>query len=332
MRKFFITFLKYVLFILPFILVFKALYTCWLNGVWDFQFVSQQLISNLPFVGKTFFNIIWKEESLLYTDIIRNNQFIMELTFVGGLGGSLGRAIVETYFSNFTKVPIEGDTFMSSSNVHTMNSDSATNPGSSTSSTLPSEAAVDWLMKDVRSFTGVYIDSNKNLVDWLSRMNEQSRLFNMDKPECISPFWKLIHSHSDIVVLHFDQRIYWVNEMSKYLDQGGIDEVQIKIARKDILLKRYLDNVEKLGDKEGDIKGKFTQFYNLTNAYRNACNKEVNSMESLINENIRGSALFRNRDLKQSVNVDYAKAKKAFSDQDQILRKRWSEILNAPKK
>ena len=110
--------------------------------------------------------------------------------------------------------------------------------------------------------------------------------------------------------------------MSKYLDQGGIDEVQIKIARKDILLKRYLDNVEKLGDKEGDIKGKFTQFYNLTNAYRNACNKEVNSMESLINENIRGSALFRNRDLKQSVNVDYAKAKKAFSDQDQILRKR----------
>ena len=110
--------------------------------------------------------------------------------------------------------------------------------------------------------------------------------------------------------------------MPKYLDQGGIDEVQIKIARKDILLKRYLDNVEKLGDKEGDIKGKFTQFYNLTNAYRNACNKEVNSMESLINENIRGSALFRNRDLKQSVNVDYAKAKKAFSDQDQILRKR----------
>ena len=93
-----------------------------------------------------------------------------------------------------------------------------------------------------------------------------------------------------------------------------------------------MDNVEKLGDKEGDIKGKFTQFYNLTNAYRNACNKEVNSMESLINENIRGSDLFRNRDLKQSVNVDYAKAKKAFSDQDQILRKRWSEILNAPKK
>ena len=110
--------------------------------------------------------------------------------------------------------------------------------------------------------------------------------------------------------------------MSKYLDAEGMNEIERKIERKDFLFNKYLDDVTKLGDKEGDIKGKFTQFYNLTNAFRNAGNKEVNSMESLINENIRGSVLFKNRDLKQSVNVDYAKAKKAFSDQDQILRKR----------
>ena len=110
--------------------------------------------------------------------------------------------------------------------------------------------------------------------------------------------------------------------MSKYLDEKSIKEIQYKIQQREIFLDRYIDNVEKLGDKEGDIKGKFTQFYNLTNAFRNAGNKEVNSMESPINENIRGSVLFKNRDLKQSVNVDYAKAKKAFSDQDQILRKR----------
>ena len=110
--------------------------------------------------------------------------------------------------------------------------------------------------------------------------------------------------------------------MSKYLDEKSIKEIQYKIQQREIFLDRYIDNVEKLGDKEGDIKGKFTQFYNLTNAFRNAGNKEVNSMEPLINENIRGSVLFKNRDLKQSVNVDYAKAKKAFSDQDQILRKR----------
>jgi len=73
----------------------------------------------------------------------------MELTFVGGLGASLGRAIVETYFINFTKVPTEGETFMSSSNLNTLNSDSATQSGKSTSSITPSEA-VDRFIKDVQ--------------------------------------------------------------------------------------------------------------------------------------------------------------------------------------
>ena len=41
----------------------------------------------------------------------------MELTFIGGIGGSLGKAIVETYFNSSTKVPIEGKIFTSSSNV-----------------------------------------------------------------------------------------------------------------------------------------------------------------------------------------------------------------------
>ena len=131
----------------------------------------------------------------------------MELTFIGGLGGSLGRAIVESYFSNYIKVPTEGETFMSSSNVHTMNSDSATNLGSSTSSTGPSEA-VDIFMKDVQRFTGVFIDSNQKSVDQLIRMNEKSHLFNIDRPECVIPFWKLLHSHSDIVITHFKQRVY----------------------------------------------------------------------------------------------------------------------------
>ena len=98
----------------------------------------------------------------------------MELTFVGGVGGSLGRAIVETYFSNFIKVPTEGETFMSSSNVNTMNSDSATRSGSSggsrsgpsTSSTISQEYA-NMVIKDIQRFTGMFMNSNKLSVDTL---------------------------------------------------------------------------------------------------------------------------------------------------------------------
>lgn len=329
--NFFKNFLKYVIFILPFILVFKALYTCWLNGVWDFQFFGQQLISNLPFVGKTFFNIIWKEESLLSTDIIRHNQWIMELTFVGGLGASLGRAIVETYFINFTKVPTEGETFMSSSNLNTLNSDSATQSGKSTSSITPSEA-VDRFIKDVQEWTGVFVDSNKKSVDELTKINKHNHLFRIDHPNAIEPFWKILNSHSDIVTTHISQRTYWIEQMSMYLDDDARNKLQEKMEKKDALFNDFLVNVEKLGDKEGDIKGKYTQFFNLTNAYRRGCLKEVNSMESIILENIRGGALGKNPDLKRAVHVEYAQAKKAFSVQDEILKKRMSEILNAPKK
>ena len=120
--------------------------------------------------------------------------------------------------------------------------------------------------------------------------------------------------------------------MSMYLEDDIRNKIQEKMDRKDALFNDFLVNVEKLGDKEGDIKGKYTQFFNLTNAYRRGCLKEVNSMESIILENIRGGALGKNPDLKRAVHVEYAQAKKAFSVQDEILKKRMSEILNAPKK
>ena len=49
-------FLKYVILILPFILIFKASYSCFVKGVIDFQVFSQELISNLPFVGNRLLN------------------------------------------------------------------------------------------------------------------------------------------------------------------------------------------------------------------------------------------------------------------------------------
>ena len=135
-----------------------------------------------------------------------------------------------------------------------------------------------------------------------------------------------------MVYLYFEQRTVWVEYMSRYLDDKNRKDIQPKVDKKDQLFEDYLEKVEKLGDKEGDIKGKLTQFFNLTNGFRNAANKEVNQMESIIHENIRHGPLARNPDLKKSVNVDYVNAKKAFVEQDQKLRKRMSEILNAPKK
>ncbi len=123
----------------------------------------------------------------------------MELTFVGGIGGSLGRAIVETYFSNYTKVPIEGQTFMPIGNVNILNSDSASKPGGSSAGSKPgsnsgsnsgssagsnmSSDPVNIFIKDVQNFTQIFMLSNQLSVDVLKEVNDTSHLFTLDHPQ-----------------------------------------------------------------------------------------------------------------------------------------------------
>ena len=364
-KKFFLNlgknFLKYIIFILPFILVFKTLYSCILNGVWDYQFFSQQFISNFPFVGKILYGIFWKESSLLSIDTIYYNQWIMETTFVGSLGGILGRTIFETYFSDFIKVPLGGETLMSEGNVNTMNQDSGSKSSDSAgsksgSSTVPksgSSADPKWISEggsksssskivytippeysdivhqDIKNATEDFRVSNLKSVNMMTKINESSSKINLKLP---GEFWVLISNHSNMLNIYFEQRITWSIEISKHLYIKDRLVVNSLIEKKRTLHEEYLANIEKLSDG-GDLVIGLKQFFNLTNAYRNAANKEINTIEWTIHESIRRThPLYKNSELKQTVNIDYPKFKKNFSDEDQKLRKRFSEILNAPKK
>lgn len=134
-----------------------------------------------------------------------------------------------------------------------------------------------------------------------------------------------------MVNVFFEQRIFWLEQMSRYLREDIRDEVLTKLEKKNTLFYNYLDKIDKLGDSDGDFKGRLTQFFNLTNGFRNAGNKELNQVENFIHLSFKHSELAKNPDLKKSINKDFVQAKKAFSDQDQKLRKRMSEILNASK-
>ena len=357
-----LNFLKYIIFILPFILVFKTLYSCILNGVWDCQFFSQQFISNFPFIGKILYGIIWNEDSLLSIDIINYNQWIMEFTFVGGLGGILGRTIFETYFSDYIKVPLGGETLMSEGNVNTMNQDSASKPspsagsksGSSAGSksgsstvpkwisdagsksgsskityTIPSEYS-DMVHKDIKNATEDFRVSNEKPLSTITKINASSSKINLKLP---NHFWTLLSEHSNMLNIYFEQRITWALEISKHLYINDRIVINSLVDKKRDLHEEYLTKVENLSEGGGDFVNKLKQFYNLTNAYRNTANKEVNALELIIHDSVRNTQpLYKNSDLKKTVNIDYPKFKKTFSDEDQKLRKRFSEILNAPKK
>lgn len=97
--------LKYIFFILPCMVVFKALYLCYIHDVWSFVYFIQQSISHVPFFGQTLSEYIWGNNLLLSLDTIKKNQNIVELIFVGGLGGSVGKSLMETWFSDYFKLP-----------------------------------------------------------------------------------------------------------------------------------------------------------------------------------------------------------------------------------
>lgn len=97
--------LKYILFILPCMVVFKALYHCYIYDVWSFVYFIQQSISHVPFFGQTLYEYLWGNNLLLSLDTILKNQNIAELIFVGGLGGSVGKSLMETWFSDYFKLP-----------------------------------------------------------------------------------------------------------------------------------------------------------------------------------------------------------------------------------
>lgn len=96
---------KYIFFILPFILIFKSIYTCWHNDIWSFIFFSQHIISNIPFFGQMLIENLWGNNLILSLDSIKDNQDIIQLIFTGGLGSCLGKSIFEIGFFNFSKLP-----------------------------------------------------------------------------------------------------------------------------------------------------------------------------------------------------------------------------------
>ena len=119
--------------------------------------------------------------------------------------------------------------------------------------------------------------------------------------------------------------------MSKSLPDNSRKEIEKMLDKKSSLFENYLTKVEKLGDRDGELKGKLTEFFNLTNAYRNAANRELNQVESIVQQNIKRTPLAKYPEVKKAINTDYVNYKKVFSEEDNKLRKRMSEVLNAPK-
>jgi hypothetical protein len=89
----------------------------------------------------------------------------------------------------------------------------------------------------------------------------------------------------------------------------------------------YISKVEKLSEKEGNIKGTFKEFFSETNAFRNKVYTELNKAENLLSSDFRAGPFSNNKEIKQIINKDYINAKKSFIREDEYLKKKISEII-----
>lgn len=102
------------IFILPFILIFKSIYTCWHFDIWTISYFSQVFISHIPFIGSYLFYLLNEQGSQLsynlggVASLPEINQYIGNLIFSGGLGTSFGTALLEFFFDK-DKLPIVGN-------------------------------------------------------------------------------------------------------------------------------------------------------------------------------------------------------------------------------
>jgi NADH-ubiquinone oxidoreductase chain 3 len=88
--------LRFIFCIMPFIIVCKSLYCCLHNDNWTFIYLSQQILSHIPFIGSYLFHLL--SEQVLSIDLVNNNQFIGNLMFSGSFGASIGRSLLEVFW------------------------------------------------------------------------------------------------------------------------------------------------------------------------------------------------------------------------------------------
>lgn len=281
----------------------------------------------------------WKQESILSIDTIKDHQSIMELLFIGGIGGSLGRTIAETFFTDWFKDPMTLNGSHPPTNILMVkgtNTNSGAIQGSSSASgkgvqQLP-EGSIYFLSlaKEIFDF---FEKGQKPLIEWYKNMNNPSHQLNMEGSN-VTPFSAIVQRQGHSVLAWVRLREAWVNSHAQLFEQKYQDLIEKSQNKTNQMLEDYLKKVDEIADKKetGDVKGKLREYFNATNAYRNAVYKELNKMDEIVHSHYRVSEFYKKPESKQLINVDYPAAKKSFIEGDETLRKKISEVLNAKKK
>lgn len=349
--------LKYVLFILPFVLIFKGLYLCWSHDIMTFEFFSQEFISNIPFLGVKLSNLIWGENLILTLENIQNNQKIIQLIFMGGLGSCLGKTIFDVWFSNcdYFRLPaVAGPANIRSGKIpeikiplilQSSQDDSNLNLGSSNAPSVQGSVNnINWANLweiPLKTFYEEISPCHEQYTKLLQDMNSKSLSYTLEVPKnnedpsiteesLARSLLSILQTHSKMLQGSFSGRDGLISELRHLLsqeDQGRIEELS---TRKDKILDDYLDKVSNLEGSK--LKGLLKRFFDATNVYGKDMTKLAREQDDIIRRGLKGHPVNRKPEFKKMIRTDYPEVIRSFQKEDDALRKRFTQLFNQPKK
>ena len=349
--------LKYVLFVLPFVLIFKGLYLCWSHDIMTFEFFSQEFISNIPFLGVKLSKILWGENLILTLENIQNNQKIIQLIFMGGLGSCLGKTLFDVWFSNcdYFKLPaVTGPSNIRSGKIpeikiplilQSTQDDSNLNLGSSNVPSvqgpvndinwtsiwqIPLKTFNEEISPCFEQYTRILQDMNSKSLSYTLEVPRDNEDPSITEASLIKSLLSVLQTHSKMIQGSFAGREGLVSELRHLLSEEDQRRIEELSTRKDKVLDDYLENISSL---QGSlVKGLLKRFSDATNGYGREMTKLAREQDDIIRRGLKGHPVNRKPEFKKMIRTDYPEVLKSFQKEDDALRKRFSLLFNQPKK
>jgi hypothetical protein len=128
-------------------------------------------------------------------------------------------------------------------------------------------------------------------------------------------------------------RVGWVRVIRHNLPlpiQTELEKINDEIIKLQTENYKTIAHISSIEDEKQQNK----EFFDIFNGYRNKVNKEILRLEYVCHEGYKNQvpALYKLKEFKQLINLDSPRVIKQLGDQDKILKKNISDIINEKKK
>nr|UED14384.1 hypothetical protein [Ophiocordyceps sp.] len=177
-----------------------------------------------------------------------------------------------------------------------------------------------YFLFETTAFMKLFKEENEKIAELLKKISD-SDIDYSDKSHDL--YFTFLQNHVNALNTSYSNRDGWVMLCAKYFSPEVKSKLIDMEANRENIRNNYLSKIEKLGYN----KSSFREFITITNNYRNNLNKELNTAEELVHNNLRKTNIYRDPQVKKFVNSDYVEAKKIFKNQDTILKKKFEDQL-----